>query len=646
MYPNKILRTLEKLSNCFSCVNQEKIKDFIFLMFLYKNLPSEVKSSFFTAKIYNLDNLVQEFSILNNQFNVNFLRSLDCFRDLDQTQLKKLFDLIPILDISLYKFQYSEIIDYLFQNFLRHNSKSKTGVFYTPTNVADLIYQKTFDVYKSELSSNIKVCDPACGCGIFLRTIAKNYPDKDSYLEFIFNSIYGFDLDPLAIEVTNFLLIIESLERYPNLDISKLKKLKSNLFVGDSLLSFSDQKKSSNNQTFIDSNSFDIILANPPFGLSRGEQISKEQLDSYSQNFSKVIFGKINKYQLFIFLCLELVKPNGIVGILTPNSWLGISNAKKLRDYIIHNTSLFKIIKSDKSFFPKLGVETDINIFQKKSDSINSLKEICVEKLCKDNSIKIDIISIQTIKKSSELIIPIGWNEKYGDIIDKIEANSFKLKSKESFLKPSIALQVYQQGKGNPPQNDRIVKNHIFHKLTKIDENHYPYLEGQDVNSNSINWSGKFLNYGPWIAEYQDISKFSSPRILIREVLGKYPYIIKASYTDQTFLYNRSILHILPTESIDPELLLAVSHILNSKLATFLFKIFGRKTQRKLFPKLLKADLDDFLIPKTIFVDYKKLVTLEKDSDITSFRNTIDSLVYGLYNLNKQDIEIIENGLR
>src|SRR5690606_39122670 len=69
---------------------------------------------------------------------------------------------------------------------------------------------------------------------------------------------------------------------------------------------------------------FDCILANPPYGLSRDDQISPEELALLRSRYAPYISGKVNKYLLFMTRAYELLNDTGRMSFLVPNAWLGI----------------------------------------------------------------------------------------------------------------------------------------------------------------------------------------------------------------------------------------------------------------------------------------------------------------------------------
>ena len=94
-------------------------------------------------------------------------------------------------------------------------AKKSAGVFYTPSDVADYIARVA--IGENDWSNaHPRILDPACGSGVFLRAaldLAALQRSQLNCLEFIESSLYGIDVDPLAIAMTCFVLLHECIRR-------------------------------------------------------------------------------------------------------------------------------------------------------------------------------------------------------------------------------------------------------------------------------------------------------------------------------------------------------------------------------------------------------------------------------------------------
>lgn len=141
---------------------------------------------------------------------------------------------------------------------------------------------------------------------------------------------------------------------------------------------------------------FDIIIGNPPYGAT---------VDQAQKRFitSKYITaeGNFDTYKIFFELGFNLLKQNGYLGYITPNTYFDLKRSgTKLRQFLFSNT-LLKIVKVY-NVFPNVVVDPVISIYQKAFDSSADLETILVPK----NTILTSTFiadGIHTHKKQSDL---------------------------------------------------------------------------------------------------------------------------------------------------------------------------------------------------------------------------------------------------
>ena len=92
-------------------------------------------------------------------------------------------------------------------------AKSKSGVYYTPSDVSDYIAREVVNSLSKPIGET-KVLDPACGSGVFLRSHLDLAARNDGQLDrisFVERCIFGIDVNPLAVEAACFVLLHECL---------------------------------------------------------------------------------------------------------------------------------------------------------------------------------------------------------------------------------------------------------------------------------------------------------------------------------------------------------------------------------------------------------------------------------------------------
>ncbi len=319
-------------------------------------------------------------------------------------------------------------------NNIETKRRKEEGIFYTPEfitdficrntiipylskngaeNINDLIseYLEDFDKLESKLNS-IKILDPACGCGAFLIKavdvlleidkeirFVKEMDEKDIKLGYgkeipftpdkwieeeqagriVQNNVYGVDIDEASVEFTKLSL-------YSKIDIKdrKLMDLSQNIKCGDSLIedpSLKGDKAFVWSQSFeeiLNKGDFDIIIGNPPY-INIIEDL--ESKNYYKERFPETYTGKNDIYYYFFQKAIELCKRNGYISFISPRYLMEAFKARKLREYILKETAIQKIIDfSDFKIFEDANIDTAIYILKK---ALIKKNKIIVHKLVK-----------------------------------------------------------------------------------------------------------------------------------------------------------------------------------------------------------------------------------------------------------------------
>ena len=285
---------------------------------------------------------------------------------------------------------------------------ASNGVVPTPPLITNQIVTETLDSLLSGKNlkdvKNLKIADICCGSGTFLITLfdylLKVYIDfylkkefKDSSIiyeknhgvwkltlkvkkEILTNNIFGVDVNPYAIEVAQFSLLLKLLEdenaksikNYLKVEKEKiLPNLNQNIKCGNSLVDDNfynyDVSSLENDELlyrikpfnwedefkfFKDHGGFDAIIGNPPYvRIQNLVKYSSEEIAYYRSPFSPYSIGKkdsFDKYYLFIERAVELVNPTGVIGYIVPHKFFIVKGGKKLRAMITKKCSISKII--------------------------------------------------------------------------------------------------------------------------------------------------------------------------------------------------------------------------------------------------------------------------------------------------------------
>ncbi len=168
--------------------------------------------------------------------------------------------------------------------------RNKEGIYYTPQDIAARFFQ-----YLPASRAHLSFCDPCCGSGNFILAALEHglAPEK----------IYGFDTDPVAVEITKRRIFEKT--GYES------EKIQCADFLEISLRQA---------QT-----SFDVIYTNPPWG----KKMSKEVKEEYAQLFCA---GKsVDTSSLFFFVCLARLNQSGYLGFLLPGAFFNVATFEDAR---------------------------------------------------------------------------------------------------------------------------------------------------------------------------------------------------------------------------------------------------------------------------------------------------------------------------
>jgi len=254
------------------------------------------------------------------------------------------------------------------------------GSVYTPQFIARFFVRYVRELTPPNFFRNLKILDPACGSGIFLRTFLeiKCSPTFDGVssqeIENNFNLIYGFDIDENAIEASKLSLVL----LYIVLMDGKLPK-NLNLIKENALKIFTE------NSAF--NSVFDIVVANPPYiAYDNQDPETRKCLTSYLKD---LVEKKPDSYLGFIKLAVEALKPNGIGLFVLPFSFMKTKSAEKMREFLSNETWIKCLIDlSDIPVFKDKGSYVILLIFQKKNKElpqIASYAPVSTIISCQDN---------------------------------------------------------------------------------------------------------------------------------------------------------------------------------------------------------------------------------------------------------------------
>lgn len=441
---------------------------------------------------------------------------------------------------------------------------------------------------------------------------------------------------------------------------------------------------------------FDVVIGNPPYIK---EYEGKHIFDGLREN--DVYQGKMDIWYMFLADGIKILKEKGLLNFIAPNNWVTNSGASKVRNFMLENSQFIQLIDfSNYMVFDTASIQTMIMEFSKtKCDNysfdyrkITALKPVydnALEIIENKSSENIEILNPKIILnqlKDKSFTFNSNVNESITEKI--ILKSNFKLGEKEvangihphhDFINKKIAFELnneFKIGDGIFGLSNQELEN--LNLLENERELIKPYFTSEQfsryyASSSNKLWliytSSKFKN-SEEIKPYPNIKKhldqfqtvitsdnkpyglhrtreerfFKGEKIItLRKCAGKpvFTYTNFDSYVSATF-------YVIKTERLNQKYL---TGLLNSKLIEFWLKNKG-KMQGNNFQldkeplvnipliEIQKSEQQPFINK----VD--QILSLKKDNpaaDISAIEREIDEMVYTLYGLSEDEIEIVEN---
>ncbi|MHA2367662.1 MAG: Eco57I restriction-modification methylase domain-containing protein [Candidatus Hodarchaeales archaeon] len=118
----------------------------------------------------------------------------------------------------------------------------------------------------------------------------------------------------------------------------------------------------------INSGGFDITIGNPPFLDSKRWNYAAETRASFELNYNIVKqAGNADMFAYFIEACIRLLKPEGAFGFIVSDKWLDVGFGLSLKQFLLDETHLHRIITIDQGVFRTAAVDCAIIFGHKKS---------------------------------------------------------------------------------------------------------------------------------------------------------------------------------------------------------------------------------------------------------------------------------------
>jgi hypothetical protein len=296
----------------------------------------------------------------------------------------------------------------LYQN-LSESARKRYALCQTPGFVIDFILDRTLtpalDAFGLE---SVRMIDPSCGSGHFLleafARLIRAWENKEpgtnmpALVQRALDAVHGVDLNPFAIEITRFRLLISALEESRIGRLKDAPNFKFNLAAGDSLLHgsrisgggiqrglledrmqhFYDTEDSEELSRIL-TQPYHVVVGNPPY-INVSDSVLR---DAYRNRFSTCH----GKYQLGVpfterFFDLTLRSDSvmdghaGWMGMIASNAFMKRTFGKKLIENYLRVRDLTHVIDTNGVYLPGHGTPTAILLARHQPPVSNSIRAV------------------------------------------------------------------------------------------------------------------------------------------------------------------------------------------------------------------------------------------------------------------------------
>jgi hypothetical protein len=209
---------------------------------------------------------------------------------------------------------------------VKRSARKSSGSYYTPDALIQQLLDDALDPVLDEAARadnpifalrKVKVCDPACGSGLFLIAAGRRIADRlkaagydgNAMREVVLWCTHGVDIDPIAVELCRFSLWLEAGDEA--LTRERLAKQVACLNSLTAPLIVCDEQGSSQ---------LDVMIGNPPWLSLSGRQrvaVSPELLRHLERRYPEIAAWPA-LHSAFVIMAAGWVRNGGRVGMVLP----------------------------------------------------------------------------------------------------------------------------------------------------------------------------------------------------------------------------------------------------------------------------------------------------------------------------------------
>jgi hypothetical protein len=388
---------------------------------------------------------------------------------------------------------------------------------------------------------------------------------------------------------------------------------------------------------------FDVVIANPPYGANIDDMV-----ETYKMFYKDVIKSYADIFKIFFAHGLNICKDSGIEIFITPNTFLAQPRYKDLRKFLIdYNT--YKILNLGEKVFDDVVVPVCVTMIKnEKSNGSYNFADISFQNKFIDNLSEIEFnkISIEDVLKFKDL-----------SLLQKIILNKDEVYFDQALEIKDAGIQYHRSGIGLKNKGGNDLYERIFSDNKKKFKKSKPTWYGKLIDTYYLHSDTNEcfnLNYKDVLKNNESVS-FSKEAFATKEkILWRQtaPYL-KATIDNSSVWFRNTIQCCWVKNEYKNKLNLKyVLAIINSSYIKYLYNELVNESGR-VFPqvkithvKKLPLKIINIKHQKPLIKLVDQILKKKKDNpeaDVGKLEREIDEMVYKLYDLNKEEIKIIEN---
>lgn len=502
-----------------------------------------------------------------------------------------------------------------FEKTIIEKERKNSGQYYTPRSIVEYIFSQ-LDVKEDSV-----ILDPSCGCGSFLLTAYDILGKK--YGKSFMKNLYGVDINSDAAKITQACLYtkVNQDKRYSSIILQNIKI--GNSIIGNKSIDSLAFDWKQEYPCILESGGFDFIVGNPPY-------VTLQKYSSFDPTegiYPQIIDGPVNAATLMIGRSVELLKQGGVLAFLLPRTILHVDSYNKIRSYLLQNTQIIQIIDLGAKFKDVRGEQIILIVKKQKPEKIQQVQIVDFPintSLFGSASLFVSQVHLQSTNQ-----FPTFNSYNYYGFIEK-------LSSIGNLLESAVNGRIFR--------GISVGGNQLRDKCS----NSVEAIRGKNIAKFKIK---NVMQLEKAVLTEQSRIKtenLKTKKVVLQNIFSSESGII-AAYDAKGIVTLDTVTNICVSDDAQGKYLLA---LLNSKLINF-YLIYGVFNQSKLTMHLDRSYIGRIPVitnpdtpkQKRIIEIVESIFDCEDRTALKTKISKIDEIVYGLYLLKTDEVELIEQAM-